>query len=545
MQEGERGPGRASSPITRAGVEPVHPAKPVDRGPTRRGRDPVDARPMKRARKKHIYGMSYADFPGEGRRLASTCCNFFSRRRQARGRHRRGLGPRRVGLGLPLRGMKLARPPARDGARRAPRPALPFLHFPDGKRDARPAARRRDPARRFRQNRRRAGARARRLRAARTSRAARLRLGSTVDTSAPRGRRGGRRGQLRARPPAGTGARPELRAGLLERRVIPYICPSCEAQRGAPRTPSKVPSSTRRGATELDQLPRAARQRAHCPGSFSRGRPRPAGPRGSYRPCAPARGADVVHMMRHAVPARSAGARAAPGGPARALHDDLDTFERNVRDQLARMLSAGLRPDTRHRGHHGEPLAARLRVPVQLAWDPFWIDGGPLPCVQARSRSAASPSPTLMPRPTRTPTRRSTRPRAVGELLRAPGEVKVRKALDRSASSWSSTRTARSGRCSAGGVVPARCRRRACGYVRLWRARAGGRGVARRIEIDRSRLLGPKDALDGNGRAPLGWRPSGASRSSRSDRLRLAPSKWLISGPSAAIGPPPGHSRWP
>ena len=45
-----------------------------------------------------------------------------------------------------------------------------------------------------------------------------------------------------------------------------------------------------------------------------------------------------------------------------------DTFERNIRAQLGAMLGpTGLRSRARHRGHHGEPLGARLRVHAELA----------------------------------------------------------------------------------------------------------------------------------------------------------------------------------
>ena len=71
----------------------------------------------------------------------------------------------------------------------------------------------------------------------------------------------------------------------------------------------------------------------------------------------------VIHMMK--TPCK-------PGRPAREQHKlgriqlfmtPFETYERNIREQLARMLGGGrLRSGARHPGDHGEPLAARLRV---------------------------------------------------------------------------------------------------------------------------------------------------------------------------------------
>ena len=61
------------------------------------------------------------------------------------------------------------------------------------------------------------------------------------------------------------------------------------------------------------------------------------------------------------------------------------TFELNVRQQLTRMLgAAGFDPArdilalTVNRWPHG------YAYQYNSLWDPFWVDGGPLPCVQAR-----------------------------------------------------------------------------------------------------------------------------------------------------------------
>ena len=191
-----------------------------------------------------------------------------------------------------------------------------------------------------------------------------------------------------------------VRAGRLERvrargcvlacwsSVIPYICPElARAQREALAFATKVPivqtSVLLRRWTSFQAL---RVSRAYCPGSFHSlvgldlpvrvGRYQP-----SHRPDEPI----VVQMTR--TPCR-------PGLPAREQHragrlelltTTLDAFERNVRDQLGRMLGAGgfdpardIRALTVNRWPHG------YAYQYNSLWDPFWIDGGPLPCVAAR-----------------------------------------------------------------------------------------------------------------------------------------------------------------
>ena len=74
----------------------------------------------------------------------------------------------------------------------------------------------------------------------------------------------------------------------------------------------------------------------------------------------------VVHMDRHPC---------APGKPRKEQHRigraDLlaatfETFERSIRDQLTRVLGGGgFDPAARHRRHHRQSMAARLRVHLQ------------------------------------------------------------------------------------------------------------------------------------------------------------------------------------
>jgi spermidine dehydrogenase len=83
-----------------------------------------------------------------------------------------------------------------------------------------------------------------------------------------------------------------------------------------------------------------------------------------------------------------------PGLPARSQHragranlyaTSFETFERNIRQQLARTLGPGgfdpasdIAAITVNRWPHG------YAYQYNSLWDPFWLEGGPLPCVEAR-----------------------------------------------------------------------------------------------------------------------------------------------------------------
>ena len=93
----------------------------------------------------------------------------------------------------------------------------------------------------------------------------------------------------------------------------------------------------------------------------------------------------VVHMQR--VPTK-------PGLPSRDQHragrldlynTTFETFERNIRDQMARTLAAGgfdpardIAAITVNRWPHG------YAYEYNSLWDPFWLEGGEQPCVRAR-----------------------------------------------------------------------------------------------------------------------------------------------------------------
>ena len=83
-----------------------------------------------------------------------------------------------------------------------------------------------------------------------------------------------------------------------------------------------------------------------------------------------------------------------PGHPARQQHiagrydlygTSFETFERKIRELLARSIGAGgfdpardIAAITVNRWPHG------YAYQYNSLWDPFWLDGGPLPCVEAR-----------------------------------------------------------------------------------------------------------------------------------------------------------------
>jgi spermidine dehydrogenase len=349
------------------------------------------------ARKARLARISYADFLVKTAACHADVLPFF----QARPHSLYGLGIDAVsaldawGLGLPgFAGLKLD-PTAAPGMGLDARPGRrsPFLHFPDGNATiARLLLRRLIPQ----------AVPGRGVDDAAVGRAdyarldqpgpARLRLNSTVV-------------RVRHAGDAAQAAEVEVsyvRGGRLERvrargcvlacwsSVIPYICPELPAaQREALAYAIKVPivytSVVLRGWTSFQAL---RVSRAHCPGSYHTSVELDLPVRvGSYRPPRRPDEPIVVHMMR--TPCR-------PGLSAREQHragrlelfqTTFATFERSVREQLTRMLGAGgfdasrdILALTVNRWPHG------YAYQYNSLWDPFWVDGGPLPCVTARRR---------------------------------------------------------------------------------------------------------------------------------------------------------------
>jgi spermidine dehydrogenase len=344
------------------------------------------------AKKARLARMSYADFLMKRAGCHPDVLPFF----QARPHSLYGLGIDAVsaldawGLGLPgFAGMTLGRTAGPGmGLDARPGPRSPFFHFPDGNATiARLLVRRLIP-------RAVAVCCAEDVAMAKVDYArldepapARLRLHSTV---------------VRARH---TDDRAEVevsyvRSGRLERvrarncvlacwhGMIPYLCPELpQSQREALAYATKVPIVYTNVALKSWTSFQALRvSQAHCPGSFftsvSLDVPvRVAGYGPSRRPDEPI----VVHMSR--TPCK-------PGLPARDQHragrvelvsTTFDTFERNVREQLTRMLGGGgfdaardVLALTVNRWPHG------YAYQYNSLWDPFWIAGGPLPCVAAR-----------------------------------------------------------------------------------------------------------------------------------------------------------------
>ena len=345
-----------------------------------------------REKKSRLARMSYADF------LLKTagCDRGVPPLFQARPHSLYGLGIDAVsaldawGLGLPgFGGMKLdstAGPGMGLDAR--PGPRSPFLHFPDGNATiARLLVQRLIP-------RAVPGRGADDVAVARVDYtrldepgSARLRLGST----AVRVRHTAHDGEVELDyVRAGRLARVRARSCVLAcwNGMIPFLCPELpQAQREALAYATKVPIVYTNVVLRSWQSFHALRlSHAHCPGSFhtSVGLDLPVRV-ASYRPPRRPEEPIVVQMLR--TPCR-------PGLAAREQHragrqelfmTPFAAFEQAVRAQLTRMLGAGgfeasrdILALTVNRWPHG------YAYQYNSLWDPFWIDGGPLPCVAAR-----------------------------------------------------------------------------------------------------------------------------------------------------------------
>jgi spermidine dehydrogenase len=170
--------------------------------------------------------------------------------------------------------------------------------------------------------------------------------------------------------------------------VIPYICTALpEAQKQALASAAKVPLVyTDVVIRNWHAWRKLGVSSVYAPGSYHTLMDLDAPVSiGDYR--APRKPDDsiVVHMQR--VPCH-------PGLPAREQHKlgrielfgtTLDTFERNIREQMGRTLGPGgfdpardIAAITVNRWPHG------YAYEYNSLWDPFWLDGGEQPCVVAR-----------------------------------------------------------------------------------------------------------------------------------------------------------------
>jgi len=170
--------------------------------------------------------------------------------------------------------------------------------------------------------------------------------------------------------------------------MIPYICTELpEAQKTALASAAKVPLVyTNVVIRDWNPFQKLGVSSVYAPGSFhsevSLDLPVSIG---NYKCPRTPRESIVIHMQR--VPTK-------PGLPSRAQHragrlelfnTSFETFERNIRDQLARTLSAGgfdpakdIAAITVNRWPHG------YAYEYNSLWDQFWLEGGPQPCVAAR-----------------------------------------------------------------------------------------------------------------------------------------------------------------
>ena len=170
--------------------------------------------------------------------------------------------------------------------------------------------------------------------------------------------------------------------------MIPYICPELpETQKDALAYAIKVPIVyTNVQLSGWQAFVKAGVSRVYAPGGFHSvlNLDLPVSI-GSYRCARTPDEPILVHLMR---------TPCSPGQPARQQHragrvellaTPFAEFERPIRDDLGRMFGAsGLDPArdvqaiTVNRWAHG------YAYQYNSLWDPFWIDGGPLPCVAAR-----------------------------------------------------------------------------------------------------------------------------------------------------------------
>ena len=170
--------------------------------------------------------------------------------------------------------------------------------------------------------------------------------------------------------------------------VIPYLCSELSRAQGealayATKVPVVQTTAVLRRWTSFHALHVS---QAHCPGSFhtSVGLDLPVRV-GRYQPPRRPEEPIIVQMMRTPCRPGLAAREQHRAGRVELLTTTFDTFEQSVRDQLTRMLGAGgfdaardLRALTVNRWPHG------YAYQYNSLWDPFWISGGPLPCVAAR-----------------------------------------------------------------------------------------------------------------------------------------------------------------
>jgi len=170
--------------------------------------------------------------------------------------------------------------------------------------------------------------------------------------------------------------------------VIPYICPELPApQRAALSDCAKVPIVyTNVALANWTSFQKLGVKSIYAPGSYHTAvnLDLPVSI-GAYRCSRSPDSPIIVHLMR--TPCR-------PGLPSRQQHlqgrielfsTSFETFEREIRDQLARALGAGgfdpardISAITVNRWPHG------YAYEYNSLWDKFWLEGGEQPCVVAR-----------------------------------------------------------------------------------------------------------------------------------------------------------------
>ena len=348
-------------------------------------------------KKTRLLRMSYNDFLTKVWKLDPGVLPYY----QTRGHGLFGVGPDAIaaldgwGLSFPgFQGLKLEPGYVRGMNRDATRSEEAedyFFHYPRRERDrgaAAPAPAR--PRGGSRLDRRRRGARDDRLREA--------------GRGGPAGARAAQQHGGQARPTRVPGRRVDvtyLRGGKLHSvqakscvmacwsAVVPHLCPEMpEAQRDALSFAVKVPLLYTSVFVRNWKAWKALGIRsASCPGGYyhSMRLDVPVNV-GGFSCAKDPEGPIVVNLGegRRAIPDMPH-PRPASGGPAGAARHALrGDGAQDPRPDGAGAGAGRLRPRPGHPGHHGEPLAPRLLLPVQRALRPFWLEGKEPPCERAR-----------------------------------------------------------------------------------------------------------------------------------------------------------------
>ena len=195
--------------------------------------------------------------------------------------------------------------------------------------------------------------------------------------------------------------------------MIPYLCPELPAkQKEALHYGVKVPlvytAVALRNWTAFKKL---GMRGAQTPGMYhsTMNLEQPTDI-GDYRPAMSPDQPAIVRMLRTPCKPGLSARDQQRAGHADLLSTPFSTFERNIRDQFARVLGAWrVRSGARYRSHHGESMAARLRVRIQFLVGSGMAEGRSRPARSDENVSGAFRSRIRTRPPRLIPTKRSIR----------------------------------------------------------------------------------------------------------------------------------------